>query len=220
MQRIPEPEPMDLAEEARAYADADFADVNAAFVERLVELAGPREAALALDLGTGPADIPLRLWRRRPGWKIAAADVSRAMLELARGPLAEAGAAVWLVEQDSKGSPFKDGAFDVVFSNSILHHISDTGRFWAEVRRVCRPDTLLFLRDLARPDSEEAAAAIVERYSGKESDLLKEEFHRSLLSAYTVEEVRAQLAEAGLDGLRVETVTDRHLDVFGTAGQK
>lgn len=208
---------MDLAEEAKAYADADFADVNAAFVERLAELAGPRETALALDLGTGPADIPLRLWRRRPGWKIVAADVSRAMLELARAPLTSAGAAVWLVEQDSKGAPFKDGAFDVVFSNSILHHISDTGRFWGEVRRVCRPDTLLFLRDLARPDSEEAAWAIVERYSGKESDLLKEEFYRSLLSAYGVEEVRAQLAEAGLGGLRVETVTDRHLDIFGRA---
>ena len=59
MPRQPEPEYMDLPEEAAAYAEADFADVNEAFVERLLEHVGAREEELALDLGTGPGDIPL-----------------------------------------------------------------------------------------------------------------------------------------------------------------
>ncbi|HUW60909.1 MAG TPA: class I SAM-dependent methyltransferase [Candidatus Bathyarchaeia archaeon] len=217
MERQPEPEAMDLEEEAAAYAAADFADVNEAFVERLVELAGPVDRALALDLGTGPGDIPLRLWRRRGGWKIVAGDVSHAMLELARSAIKKAGAAdsLWPVEQDAKAAPFKSRAFDVVFSNSILHHITDTGRLWGEVGRVSLPGTLIFLRDLARPRSAQAASEIVRRYAGAESALLQEEYYRSLLSAYTPDEVGAQLACAGLDGLRVEMVTDRHLDVFG-----
>jgi len=208
---------MDLKEEAQAYAAADFSDVNEAFVERLVELAGPTDQALALDLGTGPGDIPLRLWRRRGGWKIVAGDVSHAMLKLARSVIGSAGAAgsVWPVEQDAKAAPFRSGAFDVVFSNSILHHITQTGRLWGEVRRVSRLGTLIFLRDLARPRSPQAASEIVKKYAGTESVLLQEEYYRSLLSAYTPAEVRAQLVEAGLDGLRVEMVTDRHLDVFG-----
>jgi hypothetical protein len=102
-----------------------------------------------------------------------------------------------------------------VFSNSILHHITDTGPFWAEVRRIAKPGAVAFLRDLARPADHEAAHAIVEQYSGDESNLLKEEFFRSLVSAYTPDEVRRQLAEADLGALEVALATDRHLDIFG-----
>ena len=68
---------------------------------------------------------------------------------------------------------------------------------------------------LARPPSEDAARKIVRTYAGGESRLLQEEFHRSLLSAYTPAEVRKQLIEAGLDFLRVEMASDRHLDAHG-----
>ena len=67
MQRVPEPEYMDLNHEAQAYAEADFTEVNAAFVERLMEVAGDVDQAWALDLGTGPADIPVRVARVKPG---------------------------------------------------------------------------------------------------------------------------------------------------------
>jgi len=45
---------MDLPHEAKAYAEADFSDVNTAFVDHLLELTGPLEKGLVLDLGTGP----------------------------------------------------------------------------------------------------------------------------------------------------------------------
>ena len=50
LHRQAEPEIMDEAEEAYAYALADFAEVNAAFVERLRELSSGRDTAVALDL--------------------------------------------------------------------------------------------------------------------------------------------------------------------------
>jgi ubiquinone/menaquinone biosynthesis C-methylase UbiE len=216
--RRPEPEIMDLPEEAEAYARADFSDVNDAFVRRLLELAGPRETARAVDLGCGPADIPIRLLRIRPRWRVAAVDASPAMLDLARKAVAQAGLAhaVDFVLADAKSRALPDAAFDVVFSNSILHHIADVAPFWAQVRRIAAPRALLFLRDLARPAEATEAAAIVARYAGNESPLLREEFQRSLLAAYTPDEVRRQLADAGLDRLTVTMVTDRHLDVFGT----
>jgi len=217
MARRPEPERMDLPEEALAYAEADFADVNAAFVERLLEVTGPLERATAVDLGTGPADLPVRVVRQRPGWRVVAVDIARAMLDHARKNIGDAGLAhaIHPVLQDAKGAPFRDGAFDVVFSNSILHHVSATEPFWREAGRLGRPGAWVFVRDLARPESAEAAKAIVQEYSGHESALLQEEFYRSLLAAYTPEEVRAQLDEAGLHSLQVALVSDRHLDVFG-----
>mgnify|MGYP006293186203 FL=1 len=210
---------MDDRDEAVAYAEADFAEVNRAFVERLMELAGNVERARAADFGCGPGDIPIRVARERPGWRVAAVDAAPAMLDIARRAAREAGldAAIDFVLADAKDSGLPDAAFDVVFSNSILHHITETDRLWAEVRRVAAPGALVFFRDLSRPEDEAAARRIVETYAGGESALLREEFHRSLLSAWRIEEVREQLAWAGLSGLTVRPASDRHFDVIGRA---
>jgi ubiquinone/menaquinone biosynthesis C-methylase UbiE len=219
MERIPEPEIMDMVQEAQAYAQADFAQVNQAFVDRLLELAGDRRSALALDMGTGPADIPIRLVRARPAWHVTAVDASGAMLDIARKAIRDARIehAIELVQADAKSSPLKDASFDVIFSNSILHHISAADAFWNEVRRLLAPGARVLLRDLTRPESPQAARQIVELHAGGETPLLQEEYYRSLLSAYTVHEVRDQLTRAGLGKLEVERISDRHMDVFGTA---
>lgn len=223
MKRKSEPELMDLPAEAAAYAQADFASVNQAFVDRVLDLAGGLKNARALDLGTGPADIPIRLLQtlqqKNPGaaWQVTAVDASAPMLDIARRAIEEAGLSgkVELVMADAKRTALPDGRFEVVFSNSILHHIDDTAALWAEVRRLVRPSGLVFFRDLCRPATEELARGLVERYASQETPLLKDEFFRSLLAAYTVGEIRQQVKIASLDGLHVEPITDRHLDIWG-----
>ena len=217
MPRQAEPEVMNIAAEAEAYARADFAEVNEAFVGRLLEVVGPIETARAVDLGTGPADIPIRLLRHRPRWHVTAVDASEEMLLWARRSVENAVMtdAIELVCIDAKQTRLPDAAFDVVFSNSILHHITDVAAFWTEVRRLGRPGAAVFLRDLARPASPYEAGRIVEKYAADETAVLQEEYYRSLLSAYTPKEVRRQLADAGLAMLEVDMATDRHLDIFG-----
>ncbi len=212
MKRTPEPEVMSIPEEATAYAAADFNAVNEAFVEKLLLLAPTNAKVRALDLGTGPADIISRVKEKRPDWSVVGLDASLAMLRIAHNGIREKAG---LVLADAKGMPFPNCCFDVVFSNSILHHISDPSTFWREVKRIAASNALIFFRDLFRPESPQRARDIVEQYSGEESTLLKEEFYRSLLAAYTPQEVESQLNEAGLSFLRVETASDRHLDVIG-----
>lgn len=215
--RQPEPEIMDFEPGADAYADADFSEVNQAFVDRMLEFVGERDRAEALDLGTGPADIPIRVVRARPDWHVTAVDASGPMVEIARSAVAEAGLsdAIDVVLVDAKSTGLPAHSFDVVFSNSILHHVTNPIAFWGEVRRLLRPGGILFLRDLARPQSEAAARAIVDQYAGDESEQLQIDYYNSLLASYTVDEIRDQLASAGLDGIEVKMATDRHLDVFG-----
>jgi ubiquinone/menaquinone biosynthesis C-methylase UbiE len=215
--RHPEPELMDLPQEAAAYAAANFADVDDAFVSRLLELSGNLSTATTLDLGTGPADIPIRLWKQRPTWRIVAMDASPAMLEIARSAVvaAQAQHTIHLVYSDAKAAPFPSNSFDLIFSNSILHHVSDPSQFWREIARLIRPGGLIFVRDLFRPDSETEINHLVQQHAGRESPLLREEFRRSLAAAYTTDEVTHQLIEAGLNNLKVAKVTDRHLDVWG-----
>lgn len=217
MQRHAEPELMDLKEEAEAYAAADFSEVNGRFVERVCELAGHLTQANVLDLGTGPGDIPILLAKGQPGWNITAVDGAQAMLEIARNSLEreDLSARIHLVLADAKQVPAMDQSFDVIISNSILHHVSEPLLFWREIHRVAKSGAILCLRDLMRPVSQAAAHELVMIHAGTESPLLQEEFFRSLLAAYTPEEVRNQLSAAGLSMLKVAAVSDRHLDVFG-----
>lgn len=225
MPRQPEPEYMDEAAEADAYALSDFSEVNQAFVERLLELVPTAEALDVIDLGTGPGDIPVRLCLARPGWHVVAVDASAAMLSIAGKaaqeadlidlPTGQAGR-IELVQADARETGLPPHSFDVLFSNSILHHINDTAAFWKELKRLAKPGATMFLRDLARPATATAARKIVDTYGQVGPELMREEFYRSLLSSYTPEEVCTQLAEAKLDCLEVKMVTDRHMDIFGT----
>jgi hypothetical protein len=68
--------------------------------------------------------------------------------------------------------------------------------------------------DLFRPDSPERAREIVEAAAADEDPVLRQDFLNSLLAAFTVEEVSAQLADARLrlDG---RVVSERHWLVSG-----
>jgi len=165
MKRQPEPELMDLPEEAEAYAQSDFSEVNAAFVERLLNLAGELQQAAVVDLGTGPADIPIRVATQRPRWQITAVDASQAMLELARQAIEHDGlsGSIRLVLADAKATKLPDDSFDIVMSNSILHHLSEVGLFWKEAKRIARPGALVLMRDLARPPQPRSCQTSGER---------------------------------------------------------
>ncbi len=217
MKRIPEPEYMDMQDEADAYADADFNDVNAAFVNDLLAFVGDRDQARIIDMGTGPGDIPQRILSARPQWHVIGVDASLAMLLRASDGRKRRSDEVipGYVQCDVKWLPFAAATFCVVISNSILHHVTGVESFWREIKRIGKPGAALFLRDLARPTSEAEAADLVATRAGTESALLQEEFYRSLLAAYTPEEVRGQLDKAGICGMQVMQVSDRHLDVKG-----
>ena len=217
MPRQPRREVMDEPRSAEAYATSDFSEVNQAFVDRLFELTGPAKAVRVIDLGTGPGDIPLRILRARPDWRIVALEASPPMLDYAKKSARSAGVTTGIhwFQADAKGSGLPGRSFDVVFSNSILHHISETELVWEEVKRVGKRGALVFFRDLARPATPADAYGIVDTYGGVGTEVMRREYYDSLLAAYTVDEVRAQLDEAGLEDVEVKMVTDRHWDAFG-----
>ena len=207
---------MVIPERARAYAKADFRDVNAAFLARLVQRAAGHSPSgspsTILDLGTGPGDIALMVADQFPSARVIAVDASRPMLDIAR---ANFHSRVRFVYADATRTPFPDRAFDLVYSSSLLHHLREPRAFWGEVRRVCAPGGLVFLRDLYRPATEADARRIVAENAANESNILREDFYNSLCAAYTPEELRQQLVTAGLPHFTVDIVTDRHMDAHG-----
>src|SRR5687768_2819878 len=89
--RVLEPEAMDTPEEARAYDAMDHAAVNDQFVADFLAAHGPCRGGELLDVGTGPARIPIALCRADPDARVRGIDLAEHMLEGARRHVAEAG---------------------------------------------------------------------------------------------------------------------------------
>ncbi len=215
MNRVLEPEVMADPRQALAYARADFADVNQRFVDGLVSRHPALARARVIDLGCGPADIPLRLAAALPDARVVAIDASPAMLALGREAVRGRRLRVGLVGARLPRLPFADRGFDAVISNSLLHHLPEPATFWSEVRRLLSPGGVVHVMDLFRPGSVDEARAIVEAAAGDEDPILKDDFFNSLLAAFTPDEVRGQLTAAGLGHLECVVVSERHVLVTG-----
>lgn len=217
MERIPEPELMDEPEQARAYAQADFAEPHQAFVEHFRQCFPGHCPRQVLDLGCGAADITIRFARAYPESTLTGVDGAAAMLEFARETIARAdlGDRIRLLEARLPETILPRGVFDTVISNSLLHHLRDPQTLWQAVKQYAAPGAAVFIMDLRRPDSREQAAALVGEYAGAEPEILRRDFFNSLLAAFRPEEIMEQLEQAGLAPFRVEAVGDRHVIVHG-----
>jgi len=216
MERILEPELMDDEEQSLAYAEADFGTSNQLFVDSLVR-DFPNHLGAVVDIGCGPADVVIRLAKAAPRARISALDGSAPMLALARTAVEAAGVGdrLTLLHTRIPGPPPASQSFDAVLSKDLLHHLPDPMVLWREVQRVGRPGAAIYVMDLVRPDSEETARAMVKEGAGSEHPILQQDFYNSLLAAFTPDEVRRQVRDAGLD-LMVSPIGVRHMLIKGT----
>lgn len=220
MERRLEPELMLDPAQALAYATADFAAPNQGFCDFLYErFPGLPRDCQVVDLGCGPADIVRRLAMARPAWHFTAIDGSDAMLDHAKAMLmkSDLSSRVQLVCSQLPDLPdtVMEHGYDLVISNSLLHHLSDPLVLWRTARALGKPGAAILVGDLLRPASPAAAQAIVDSYSPNEPEILRHDFYQSLCAALRPEEIRAQLEATGLGSLRIEQVSDRHGYVFG-----
>lgn len=242
MERICEPELMDEPLQARAYAEADFTSTDQAFTERILALlagsadglsaagsppqGAPPDPPRILELGCGPGNISFRLAEALPRSPLLALDGSPAMLAMAETrqnahpqrwprlrfheaclPLPAAGLA-------DLPAPFAP-PYNLIVSNSLLHHLHDPAVFWQAVNQWAAPGALVVVRDLLRPPSLEALQAKVILFAADAPPVLRRDYANSLAAAFQPDEVAAQLAEAGLATLRVEPLENQYLEVSG-----
>jgi len=210
MQRVLEPEVMDTWEESIAYDAMDFTEVNAAFAERAIAL-GP-STGLVLDAGTGPARIPILIGQQRPEWQIIGIDLSRNMLQVGEQNVQQAGLQeqIHLEWVDAKQLPYPAAHFDLVVSNSLIHHLPDPLPFLQELKRVLKPQGGILLRDLLRPADEATVDALVDRI-GPEYDAHQQQLFRdSLCAAFSLDELADLLEQAGLEDALLYQSSDLH----------
>jgi ubiquinone/menaquinone biosynthesis C-methylase UbiE len=165
---------------------------------------GPADRLLDLGCGTG---IVSRVLRERLGGgaRITGVDMNPQMIEAARLLAPELD---WRVG-NAMDLPFADASFDVVVSQQMLQFPADRALALREARRVLAPGGRLVVATWrARRENplHDVLAEVARRHFGVDQD--------RRYSLGDGAELRALLAEAGFDDVRVETVTrsERHTD--------
>ena len=221
MQRVPEPELMDDADQARAYAAADFTagdQQTIALIRALVsKTATGASPSRVIDLGCGPGNITLRLGEVFPEAEVIGVDGADAMLKLARARASAQDCRVQFLEfplQRLNDSSLV-GTADLIVSNSLLHHLHQPDLLWTLTRTLARPGCRVLHRDLRRPSSPAELDRLQRRHLPDAPQVLIHDFRASLAAAFEPEEVESQLRNAGLTRLTVVAEDDRYLVVSG-----
>jgi ubiquinone/menaquinone biosynthesis C-methylase UbiE len=218
--RIPEPEGMDDSAEVEAYASAagqaHLDAIDNTFVEHAIGLLAGKQCGRALDIGTGPGQILIKLARRLMLWRFTGVDRSQAMIAKANRNLLDAGGALagrveWQTA-DGNTLPFADASFDFVMCNSVLHHLAEPQRLLGEMARLATPGGAILLRDLRRP-GRLAYPLHIWRHGRHYSGTMRRLFRDSVRSAYTVEELQKLLDDSELRGARVFTRGSTHIGI-------
>lgn len=221
MQRVPEPALMNDPEQVAAYAGRDLDSAYWLFVQCFHKyFPGLVPDGAILDLGCGPAAIPLRLARLFPNCEIHGVDGSPHMLAhgrqaVKRENLEHQVQLIHGILPDRFRMP--RSRYEVIISNSFLHHLADPMILWNALHDYSLPNAAILIVDLIRPTSAEHSCVVVEKYMPDAPPLLRQDMMHSLGAAFTMDEVASQLQRAGLAGsLCLTMVSPLQFAVHGT----
>jgi malonyl-CoA O-methyltransferase len=159
------------------------------------DLAGLRVA----DIGCGTGRHTLRL--AAAGAKVTAVDFSEAMLQKARSK-AGAEAVTFVCHDLTERLPLESAAFDRVCCFLVLDHIPDPGKFFVELRRLCRTGGFVLVSVMHPAMSLRGVQArFIDPTSGRR---IGPESHEHTMSDYVMGVVGA--------GLRLEQVSEHAAD--------
>ena len=212
MKRVPEPDLMEQKEQAYAYANADFSDSNGLFLEKLFEFCSITDETKILDVGCGDGEIPIKIYKKTKS-KITVLDGSSVMLdELSKKISANNIDDIKVIQRRYEDTHLKEKSFDILISNSVLHHVKSPKKFWEKSFNLVRQQGQIVLMDLFRPSSEHELLTILDKYGGNNPVLLND-FENSLRAAYTPYEVECQLSSFPSISSSVKAISDRHFFV-------
>lgn len=171
-----------------------------ASLARLVELVGPKEDWVALDVATG-AGHTAAVFAPHVA-KVVASDLTPEMLEQARKLAAERNLGnMETAIADAEALPFPDKSFDLVTCRIAPHHFPSIETFLREVHRVLKSGGTFALVDNVSPDADTTSGFSVDEL--KEAGLAYNAFEKlrdpSHGRALDTAEWLALMSKAGLE---------------------
>ena len=122
------------------------------------QLADMRPGGVVLDLACGTCDMALEILRQKRAARVVGADLSRAMLGLARKKLSGrsrgADTRITLVNAPAEALPFRDGAFDAVTIAFGIRNVPDFKAGLKEMLRILNKGGRACILEFSTPPSK------------------------------------------------------------------
>jgi ubiquinone/menaquinone biosynthesis C-methylase UbiE len=160
-----------------------------------------------LEIAPGPGYFCLEL-ARLGRYEISGLDISKSFVHIARHNAAEAGLRVDFREGNASAMPFPDGIFDFTFCQAAFKNFSEPVKAIAEMHRVLRRGGRAVIADMRRDASARDIEAELKgmRLGPLNQALVRWTFkHMLLKSAYSLEEMRAFVAQTPFGTCKIET---------------
>ena len=157
---------MDTKEQARSYASADFAGANKLFLETLQKRIKVTAQTKLLDIGCGDGEILIQIHNMLQ-CNITALDGSKCMLDELNQKLKIHNINdVVVVNEKLETNSLLNKSFDLIISNSVLHHVKSPSLFWENVIDLTKPGGFIAVMDLFRPETESSLIKTLKTYGG------------------------------------------------------
>jgi ubiquinone/menaquinone biosynthesis C-methylase UbiE len=209
-----DPEAVRAFHESAATVQMPAYELNASMMSRLV----PRDGKV-LDLGSGSGQLAAHLATGRPDVTITCVDLSQEMLTTGRVMASERHLddRLSFVTGDITGLDDElIGTPDLVCCNWVLHQLPDRDTAVAALREIARirdrHGSAVWIFDLERLRRPETMPTLFDTLWGQTDRRLRVDAVASEAAAWTMEEMREMVAEAGLTDL--SCARDRTLRLY------
>lgn len=167
-----------------------FSNLDEEFVNRAVGLGV--SSGMILDINSNLGLVPMKILWKREDFLAMGVYRTRTMADRTRETALEWGLEERMFFQVGEPSRFrfKDGYFDMVISDGVLHQWADPTPLLREIRRITKPRGAILLRDLIRPPR-----LVISRHIRVHEEhyprSLRETYGRSVRSGFTTDEFLA-----------------------------
>jgi ubiquinone/menaquinone biosynthesis C-methylase UbiE len=175
------------------------------FAENVMTSVDPKPGSKVLEIGPGPAWAGINLMKKRRELIIDGLEASADMIRVARANTEKEGlegfSFIQGVAENMTGIP--DDQYDLVISRDSIHHWTDPGKAFSEIKRVLKPDGKVYLHD-SRRDMKPLGRLIVMVFSRFLPHNMGYHWRASIAASYTPDEISEILSSSGIDDWKVK----------------
>jgi ubiquinone/menaquinone biosynthesis C-methylase UbiE len=160
-----------------------------------------------LEVAPGPGFLSVEI-AKLGKYQVAGVEISKTFVEIERANAKAAGVAIDFQQGDAARLPFGDASFDFVICTAAFKNFTRPVQALREMYRVLRPQGKALVIDLRRDASPAEINREVEKMGLNRINTLLTKWTFSMMllkSAYTEQQIREFLSEAGIAKSRIES---------------